>query len=71
MKTNVSTEAKAKEIIRDLKSEGFDNKQIRDIMEDGAYLGEEGISQEVAEEVHAMVKYKEVKNGRANIQHHV
>ena len=46
----------AQQIIDELTAAGYDKTQIRDAMEDGAYLAAEGIDQETAEEVHAWAK---------------
>lgn len=43
---------KSKNIINDLLNEGFDYQQIADAMEDGAYLYENDIDQDTAEEVY-------------------
>lgn len=42
----------AKDLILELLYQGFDLKQIKEAMEDGAFLSEAGISQELSEEVH-------------------
>ncbi len=47
---NLSIEAK--EIINDLFERGHTPKEIKSAMEDGAYLKEAGISQELSEEIH-------------------
>lgn len=52
----ISLEAKlsyaAKKLIKELFKEGYDCFQMKSAMEDGEYLKEMAISQEVAEEVH-------------------
>ena len=47
---NLSIEAT--ETINDLVEKDFSLKQIKFAMEDGAYLKEAGISQEISEEIH-------------------
>jgi len=44
--------AEAKELINDLFEKWYSPSDIKVAMEDGAYLEEAGISQELAEEVH-------------------
>jgi len=46
----------AKQIIEDLKENGFDESQILDAMCDGSFLDSEGIDQETAEEIHEICK---------------
>lgn len=46
---------KAIELINDLVSKGFSPKQIKEAMEDGEYLKEAGISQELSEEIHSFL----------------
>ena len=48
--TTLSTDAQA--IVDDLLSQGRTPDDIRRAMEDGEYLGAEGISQDVAEDIH-------------------
>ena len=50
----------AKEILNDLFEKGHSPNDIKLAMEDGAYLSEAGISQEISEEVHFVVKW--IKN---------
>lgn len=45
------TTTKARWLISDLRSDGFDDEQILNAMLDGAYLGKSGISAAVSEEV--------------------
>lgn len=45
----------AKELINGLLEEGYSPKDITFAMEDGAYLKEAGISQELSEEVHSFL----------------
>jgi len=42
----------AQEIIAGLRDDGFEYSQIASAMEDGNYLSVNGISQELAEEIH-------------------
>jgi len=46
------TNRRATAVIKELYHQDFSVKAIYDAMEDGGYLKSEGISQEVAEEVH-------------------
>ena len=55
---NLSIEAK--EIINDLFKKGHTPSDIRFAMEDGAYLAEAGISQELSEEVHSFLSYTHI-----------
>lgn len=50
---NLSIEAK--ELINDLFEKGHSPQDIKESMEDGAYLEEAGISQELSEEVHSFL----------------
>jgi hypothetical protein len=45
----------AKEIIDDLFEKGYTPREIKNAMEDGAYLKEAGISQELSEEIHSFL----------------
>jgi uncharacterized protein (UPF0335 family) len=49
---------KARDIIEDLRAQGYDDKQISDAMADGEYLGKAGIDQDAAEEVYNITHYK-------------
>src|SRR5574344_1445689 len=50
---NLSSEAK--EIINELFGEGHSPSDIKAAMEDGAYLAEAGMSQELSEEIHSFL----------------
>ena len=55
----------AKDIIFTLLEEGYDLRQIQAAMEDGAYLKEADISQELSEEIHSIVlQYPNLKKGK-------
>ena len=56
MKNQNEIEIEAKFIYNDLKSQGFDKKQIADCMCDGEVLAKDGIDQEVAEFIFEMCK---------------
>ena len=51
--TTLSTEAK--ELINDLFEKGHTPRDIKNAMEDGAFLESEGISEELSEEIHSFL----------------
>jgi hypothetical protein len=50
--------AEAKELINGLLGKGYTPFEIKEAMEDGAYLAEAGISQELSEEVYLFLNSK-------------
>lgn len=55
---NLSIEAK--ELINDLLGKGYTPFEIKEAMEDGAYLAEAGISEEISEEVYFFLNSKHI-----------
>lgn len=62
---NLSIEAK--EIINDLLGKGYTPFEIKEAMEDGAYLAEAGISQELSEEVHFFLSSKRIYDAMVSL----